>query len=179
MAEYSALGETAWGYTELIQGRVLMSPSGRPDHGRALMEFLVQLDSRLPEGWGAVHNLDVDLELAAPDEPGFSRRPDVIVLREDDGHRSSDEGRMVRASEVVLAVELVAADTRRIDLVDKLRDYADAGIPHYWTVDIDEPISLTARRLTEQFGYQDDQTATGIFRTEVPFPVEINLDRLV
>ncbi|HEX6352996.1 hypothetical protein [Actinophytocola sp.] len=27
MAEYSALGETAWGYTELIQGRVLMSPS--------------------------------------------------------------------------------------------------------------------------------------------------------
>jgi len=33
--------------------------------------------------------------------------------------------------------------------------------------------------LTEQFGYQDDQTATGVFRTDVPFPVEINLDRLV
>ena len=61
----------------------------------------------------------------------------------------------------------------------KRDDYADAGIPNYWIIDIDEPISLTACRLTEQFGYEDDQVATGVFRTEVPFPVEINLDRLV
>ncbi len=179
MAEYSALGETAWGYTELIQGRVLMSPGPGLAHGRALVEFLIQLNEQLPDGWAAVHNLDIDLGLAAPDEPGFSRRPDVIVLKDDDGHQASDEGRMVRASEVLVVVELVAADTRRIDLVDKRRDYADAGIPNYWIVDIDRPVSLTTCRLTEQFGYQDDQTATGTFRTDVPFPVEVNLDRLV
>jgi hypothetical protein len=45
--------------------------------------------------------------------------------------------------------------------VDKRRDYADAGIQNYWIVDIDDPISLTACRLTEEFGYVDDQTATG------------------
>lgn len=72
----------------------------------------------------------------------------------------------------------MAANTRRIDHVDKRRDYADAGIPNYWLIDIDEPVSLTACRLTED-GYVDDQTATGVFRTEVPFPVEINLGRLV
>ncbi|HEX6352995.1 hypothetical protein [Actinophytocola sp.] len=45
--------------------------------------------------------------------------------------------------------------------------------------DIDEPISLTECRLTEDFGYVDNQIATGVFKTDVPFPVEINLDRLV
>ena len=59
------------------------------------------------------------------------------------------------------------------------RDYADAGIQNYWIIDIDEPISLTACRLTEEFGYLDDQTATGTFRTEVPFPFEVSLDQLV
>ena len=34
-------------------------------------------------------------------------------------------------------------------------------------------------RQTEEFGYVDDQKATGVFRTEAPFQVEVNLDRLV
>jgi hypothetical protein len=38
---------------------------------------------------------------------------------------------------------------------------------------------VTACRLTNEFGYQDDQTATGVFRTDVPFPVEVDLNRLV
>ena len=86
---------------------------------------------------------------------------------------------MARASEVLVVAELVVADTRRIDHVHKRQDYADAGIPNYWIVDIDDPISLTACRLTEDFGYVDDQSATGVFRTEVPFPVVLDLDRLV
>jgi Uma2 family endonuclease len=131
----------------------------------------MDLHDRLPSELVAIHNLDVDLQLAPPDEPGFSRRPDMIIIEKSVGHQASDENRMVRASEVLVVVELSAADTRRIDHVDKRRDYADAGIPNYWIIDIDEPISLTACR--------DDQTATGVFRTEVPFSVEINLDRLV
>lgn len=61
----------------------------------------------------------------------------------------------------------------------KRSDYADAGIPNYWILDIDDPISLTACRLTEEFGYQDDQVAAGIFTTDVPFPFEVSLDLLV
>jgi Uma2 family endonuclease len=179
VAEYSALGETAWGYTELIQGRVLMSPGPGLAHGRALVQLCMELHDQLPDAWDAVHNLDVNLELVAPDEPGFSRRPDMIIIEEQAGHRASAENRMVRASEVLVVVELAAKDTRRIDHLDKRQDYADAGIPNYWIVDLDEPVSLTACRLTEEFGYMDDQTATGTFRTDVPFPFEVNLDRLV
>jgi Uma2 family endonuclease len=143
------------------------------------MELCMDLHDRLPGELMAVHNLDVDLQLVPPDSPGFSRRPDMIIIEEGVGHRADDEGRMVRASEVLVAVELVTADTRRIAHVDKRRDYADAGIPNYWIIDIDEPVSLTACRLTDELGYVDDQVATGTFTTEVPFPVEIDLGRLV
>lgn len=143
------------------------------------MNLCMDLHDRLPGELVAVHNLDVDLQLVPPNEPEFSRRPDMIIIEESAGHQASDEGRMVRASEVLVVVELATTDTRRIDHVHKRQDYADAGIPNYWIIDIDEPISLTACRLTDEFGYVDDQVATGTFRTEVPFPVEIDLGRLV
>jgi Uma2 family endonuclease len=179
VAEYSALGETAWGYTELIQGRVLMSPSPQPDHAVALGNVLTQLRDQVPAGAEALMNLDLDLQLAPADAPGSSRRPDLLVFDEGAGDRVSAEGGMLRAADVFVVIELVSADTKRIDHLHKRRDYADAGIPNYWIIDIDDPIALTACRLTEEFGYQDDQIATGIFTTEVPFPFEVNLDRLV
>lgn len=179
IGEYAALGETEHGYTELIEGRLISSPSPVPDHNNAALELAVALRPRLPEGFEVQMDVDVDLELALSDEPGSSRRPDLIVVRRDARKRVRSEGGMIRASEVLLAVEIVSPSSKRMDHVHKRNDYADAGIPNYWIIDIDDPISLTACRLTEQFGYQDDQVVTGTFRTDVPFPVEINLDRLV
>jgi Uma2 family endonuclease len=159
IAEYTAIGESAWGYTELIAGRVLMSPSPTPDHAVALGNLCLQLRDQVPDQFISVINLDVDLELVPADEPGFSRRPDMIIFRREATRRIEHEGGMVRASEVLVVIEIVAADTRRIDQVDKRRDYADAGIPHYWTFDL-------------------DRKAAGVFRTEVPFPVEVSLGLL-
>ncbi|MDQ3786918.1 MAG: Uma2 family endonuclease [Actinomycetota bacterium] len=177
--EYAALGETEHGYTELVEGRLLMSPSPAFKHSRAMGRLYSALVEQGPAEFEAVQELDIDLELAPPDEPGSSRRPDIIVVRQEFGDRLAEEGGIVPASEVLLVVEIVSPSSKRIDHVHKRNDYADAGIPNYWIVDIDDPISLTACRLTEQFGYQDDQVVTGTFRTDVPFPVEINLDRLV
>jgi Uma2 family endonuclease len=179
IAEYAALGETEHGYTELIEGRLIMSPSPVPDHNNAGFELGVALRSLLPDAFEVQLDMDVDLELAPADEPGSSRRPDLMVVSREARKRVRAEGGLIRASDVLLVVEIVSPSSKRTDHVHKRLDYADAGIPNYWIIDVDEPISLTACRLTEDFGYVDDQTATGIFRTEVPFPVEINLDRLV
>jgi Uma2 family endonuclease len=179
IAEYAALGETEHGYTELIEGRILVSPSPVPDHNYAIQELGMLLRPQLPESVETVPDMDVDLELAPANEPGFSRRPDLMIVTRGARKRVRANGGLIRASEVLVVVEIVSPGSKRIDHVDKRRDYADAGIPNYWIIDIDEPISLTACRLTEEFGYVDDQTATGVFRTEVPFPVEVNLDRLV
>ncbi|NJM92154.1 MAG: Uma2 family endonuclease [Rhodospirillaceae bacterium] len=147
-------------------------------HARFRHAFAALIE-QAPTEFEAVQELDVDLELVPAGEPGSARRPDIMVVRQEFGDRIAEEGGLVPASEVLLVVEIVSPSSKRTDHVHKRNDYADAGIPNYWIVDIDEPISLTACRLTEQFGYQDDQVATGVFRTDVPFPVEVELSRLV
>jgi Uma2 family endonuclease len=81
VAEYLALGETEFGYDELVEGRVFLSPSPGPDHNRALFRVAVQLEPQLPRELEVLLDLDVDLQLAPPDAPGFTRRPDVIVVQ--------------------------------------------------------------------------------------------------
>ena len=73
---------------------------------------------------------------------------------------------MLRASEVVLAVEIVSPGSERTDHTVKPLEYADAGIPHYWVVDLGEPgdrITLTAHHLAGEFGYGDAGPVAGTF----------------
>jgi Uma2 family endonuclease len=84
-----------------------------------------------------------------------------------------------RASDVLVAIEVVSPGSRRLDRRVKVDEYADAGIPHYWVVDLDEPISLLAGHLAGEFGYVDGGAVTGVFRTTEPFVFEIDLDALV
>jgi Uma2 family endonuclease len=179
IAEYAALGETEHGYAELIEGRLIMSPNPGLDHNTASLELAIALRPALPDDFETIPGVDVDLRLAPAGEPGFCRRPDLVVVSRGARKRVRAEGGLVQASEVLLAVEIVSPGSKRIDHAHKRLDYADAGVPNYWIIDLDDPISLTACRLTEEFGYVDDQTETGLFKTEVPFPVEINLDQLV
>ena len=51
--------------------------------------------------------------------------------------------------------EFVSPGSKPTDHVAKRADYADAGIPHYWIVDLDEPVSLIACHLAGEFGYVD------------------------
>ena len=178
VAEYAALGETEPGYTELIEGRLLMSPSPVPDHNFAVFELAIQLKPQLPETYEALLELDVDLELVPRTQPGFSRRPDLIVVDRQARRRVRSEGGLIRASEVAVIVEIVSPGSRRTDNIAKRRDYAEAGIPWYWIVDISDPISLVACFNTKEFGYQDHQRVKGTFTSDEPFPVMLDLDRL-
>jgi hypothetical protein len=90
----------------------------------------------------------------------------------------SREGGVLRASDVLVVVELVSPSARRTDHVVKRGEYADAGIPHYLIVDLAEPASLLACHLAGEFGYADGAAATGTFATTTPFAVEIDLGAL-
>ncbi|GAA5112878.1 Uma2 family endonuclease [Haloechinothrix salitolerans] len=176
--EYAALGETKSGYTELIEGRIMMSPSPAPKHNIALGELFIQLRGQVPAHLRVIQDVDVDLELVAADQPGFSRRPDLVVVESEAVERVEREGGMLRAAEVVVVIEVVSPGSRRIDYKDKHGEYADAGIPHYWIVDLDEPASVVACHLAGVLGYQDAPDVTGVFAVQEPFPVELDLRRL-
>ncbi|MGH3613189.1 MAG: Uma2 family endonuclease [Pseudonocardia sp.] len=134
------------------------------------------LRQQLPQHLVAVQDIDVDLELAPRAAPGFVRRPDLIVVHRDARLRVRREGCVVRASEVLVVVELVSPGSRRLDHVTKRGEYADAGIPHYWIVELGEPVTLLACHLAGEFGYADSGVVTGTFRTTEPFAFELRLD---
>lgn len=178
VAEYLALGETEHGYDELVEGRVVMSPSPVPDHNHAEYQTAVQLAPQLPADLEVLLDLDINLELAPPEAPGFTRRPDLLVVRRSARERVRREGGIIRAAEVVVVAEFVSPGSRRTDYVLKRADYADAGIPHYWIVDLDDPVSLVACHLAGELGYVDGGAAAGVFTTTEPFPVRLDLDAL-
>jgi Uncharacterized protein conserved in cyanobacteria len=178
IAEYAELDEPDSGYTELIEGRIVMSPSPSPMHNIASGELLIALRRQVPRHMRAIQDVDVDLGLAPVDRPGFSRRPDLVVVERDAVDRVEREGGVLRASEVLVVVEIVSPGSRRIDYKDKHGEYADAGVPHYWIVDLTEPVSLVACHLAGDLGYQDAPAVTIVFSAREPFEVRLDLDRL-
>jgi Uma2 family endonuclease len=178
IAEYAALGETDSGYTELVEGRLLMSPSPAPMHNIASLELAVQLRSQLPNHLKIVPEVDIDLELLPPGQPGFSRRPDLVLIQRAGLERVSSEGGLLRASEVLVVIEIVSPGSRRTDRVTKHGEYADAGIPHYWIVDLESPVSLLACHLAGEFGYADSGEVTSKFTTTEPIDLRLDLDKL-
>lgn len=187
VAEYLEIGEVEPGYTELVEGNVLMSPSPIFDHNDALFELALQIRSQLPAHLRLVLDLDVDLQLAPPSGPGTVRRPDLIVVDRAGPARVRREGGIIRAADVVLVAEIVSRGSRRTDHMVKRGEYADAGIPYYWIIDLGEPISLLACHSVDEagsaggpgeFGYADGGVVTGRYVTTEPFPVEIDLSAL-
>lgn len=173
--EYAALGETEAGFTELTEGRVVTSPYSGRQHNLATCLLAGQLERQLPRGLAFAVGTDVDLCLAPSGEPGFSRRPDLLVFGRAAVARADG---MLRADDVLVVAEIVAPGSKRTDYQVKHDEYADAGIPHYWIVDITEPVSLVACHQAGS-GYEDASAVTGTFTTDVPFPVKIDLDALL
>lgn len=185
VAEYAALEGPEWGYTELQEGLVLVSPSPVPDHNVAGVELILQLRPQLPAHLEVIPDVDVDLELVAADEPGFARRPDLVIVHRGARDRVRAHGGLIRASEVEVIVEIVSPGSRRMDYRTKHEEYADAGIPRYWIVDLTDPLSLVDCQLAAQFGYQDATAVTSAYTSTVTgrdghtFTVTLALDRLL
>ncbi|WP_237774288.1 Uma2 family endonuclease [Actinosynnema sp. ALI-1.44] len=124
-------------------------------------------------------DIDVDLELVPGDQPGTVRRPDLIIVDRADRKWARAERRVLRASEVLLVVETVSPGSRRMDYRIKRDEYADAGIRHYWILDLDEPVSSLAFRLTDEFGYVANGEAAGKFSTSEPVALDVDLTALL
>jgi Uma2 family endonuclease len=176
---YIALGEDDSCRSELQEGNLLMSPSPAPDHMIVMGRLFVQLEQELPPGPQVIPDVDVDLELVPRGKPGFVRRPDLVVVHQAAVDRIRRDGGILRASDTLVVVEIVSPGSYRTDHLIKRGEYADAGIPHYWIVDLDEPVTLIDCHLAAQFGYQDPGPVTGRFVTTDPFPVGLTLDGLL
>jgi Uma2 family endonuclease len=181
ISEYAQLGEDDRYRWELQEGNLVMSPSPSPGHMLASGQLRDQLQAQLPDTVVVIQDVDIDLQLDRKDQPGTSRHPDLVVVERSAVERVRAESGLLNAAEVLLVIEIVSPGSRRTDCVIKRAEYADAGIPHYWIVDLEpaDAVSLRAcRRTGDASGYVDGGPQVSTYRTEAPYPLAIDLQRI-
>jgi Uma2 family endonuclease len=157
---------------ELIDGSIIVSPSATPDHNIIAMWIATVLWDSLPNRRFMI-GTDQSATIDEHNEP----RPDVVVARVRNLQRSP-----FPMEDAILAVEVVSPSSGLRDRETKRALYAQAGIPSYWLVEPDEEqptIRLTEFTLGPDKAYvRVAHRVTGVFRTESPWPVEIDLAAL-
>jgi Uma2 family endonuclease len=128
LATYPPLNDVS-GKLELVDGVIVhVSPALNP-HSRYQGEVFYRLKmaygDETPKGWV------VRVELTVRLNDHSTRDPDIAVLR----NPGNDKGPGT-PGDVLMLVE-IAYTTLRTDLKAKRRNYAAAGIPHYWIVDVE------------------------------------------
>ena len=171
LAEWEALPEDEVLRLELVEGVLVMSPQPCSWHQHAGNRVTHRSNDQLPPALIAL----AEVEVVLTEEPLTIRVPDVIVTR---AKLFDTNPPRYAASDVLLAVELLSDGTRRVDRVLKFSEYADAGIPQYWIIDLVERTTLLAYVLVdgtyELSGEHSGQVALDV----AGHPVLLDLDAL-
>jgi Uma2 family endonuclease len=169
--EWEALPESNELRLELAEGVLVLSPKPMSWHQHASNRLTFQSNQQLPRALIAL----ADVEVVLTDLPLTIRVPDVTVTRTELFDLNPAR---YRAGEVLLAVEVLSDGTRRVDRVLKFSEYADAGIPQYWIIDLGTPTTLLAYTLVDG-DYQLSGEHSGLVELAVGgHPVTIDLDAL-
>jgi Uma2 family endonuclease len=158
-------------HTELLDGSlVFMSPQTR-FHSRTMR----LLDNALLEQ--APDHLDVDREMTVKLDSKNRPEPDIVVFPAK--AVTGPNQTWYKPEDIILAVEVVSADSRERDREVKPGKYAAAGVPHFWRVEQDDEKGLPVVYVYELDPATKAYALTGIFhdrlKVSVPFDVEIDL----
>ncbi|GAA3363856.1 Uma2 family endonuclease [Saccharopolyspora gregorii] len=172
LAEFDELPEDDPRHHELQEGVLQVSPKAALLHQRAVHALTRALTAQLSAEWEAIGPAQVALDATWPPTV---RTPDAVIVPTSVVDLNPNR---VHANVVAVALEVVSPGSRSTDRIVKPYEYARAGIPHYWVVDIDEPVSLTAYRLVDG-GYETCFDGAGTFKTTAPFDLALDLQNLV
>jgi Uma2 family endonuclease len=137
LADWEAIPEDEQFRLELVEGVLSITQRPLSLHQRAVVRLTTRLDAQLP-----LHLTSMaEIEVVVIERPLTIRIPDLIITREVVVERNVPR---VIAADVLLAVEILSDGSRRVDRILKFAEYAEAGIPAYWIIDLDEPASLRA-----------------------------------
>jgi Uma2 family endonuclease len=172
LEEYDALPEDNSRHYELEEGILILSPRAASLHHMVASHLMLLLYPQLPPEWCVLHDAEVVIQRGFPTSV---RAPDVLIVPKAVARANVPR---FTPDQVLLAVEIISPGSRVRDSVTKAAEYARAGIPHYWVIDLDEQVSLTEHRLVGDLRYQQFTAVTGVFKTAEPFSLEIDLTQL-
>jgi Uma2 family endonuclease len=110
---------------QLVNGWIVAIPPIGPEHSTSTSLIAAAIEGSLPAGWIVRRQDPITLATGEPE-------PDVVVAR---GTIRDYSRRHPGANDVALVVE-VADATLNFDRVEKLLEYAAAGIVEYWIVNL-------------------------------------------
>ncbi len=175
---------------EVIDGMVVTCASPTENHQGLAQAFIAALQEAAKKHdtrRGSCHRVRGQLDMLLTEVPFSYRRPDALVYRWLPEDRRGKWRNKPYAMDVVIAVEIVSPNTRTVDRSTKRIEYAEAGIPHYWIVEMaqnDGPAFAVERlRLQAERRYGSEGTTyrgKDLLAVDVadPFDIKISWDQL-
>jgi Uma2 family endonuclease len=153
---------------EVVDGHLVVTPPPSQDHQLVAGRLHEQLAAACPPEWEVVQEYPLPLGTDG-------RVPDLAVVRRR-ALASRSEPYPQGPGDFGLVVEISSPSTRKTDLFAKPGEYAEAGIPLFWRVDLQPELAVHPFRLGP-YGYRP-YTVRGS-RCPVPWgTVELDLPRL-
>ncbi|MCG5221056.1 Uma2 family endonuclease [Streptosporangium sp. KLBMP 9127] len=158
---------------EIINGRLIVSPVGTPEHQRAAARLLRTLYDHVERrGWDAFAGLDVCM-----DGSRDPYEPDLVVAPPDAPRWG---GRELFVSGLIMVAEVVSESSVRDDREEKPGIYATGRIPVFLVVDpIADPASVTVYSAPKDGQYTTSTTVTMGKEIHLPDPIDFTLDTAV
>ncbi|MCO5988291.1 Uma2 family endonuclease [Actinoallomurus spadix] len=165
---------------ELVNGWIIVAPwpSTFNDHAAKKLE-------RALEDAAAGAAADVYIKGPLDIDTGPSIRvPDIVVVGGEAARAArARRARAYDAADVLLVVEIVSprSGSEQHDRVDKVFEYARAGIPQYWLVDLEPEPCIVIRRLGDEGRYHVTGSADrgSALKIDEPFPFGFGVASLV
>ncbi|MGH3694300.1 MAG: Uma2 family endonuclease [Pseudonocardiaceae bacterium] len=112
---------------ELLDGALLVSPSARVRHQRLSFRLAVALDAAIPFGLEVLEAINIRVG------PGKILIPDLAVVTV-----PGLDLTVCEAADVILVVEITSPGNAAVDRAVKPQLYAQAGVPNYLRIELDE-----------------------------------------
>lgn len=157
---------------ELVEGVLTPMAAPRSWHQNTGTNLPYRTDEQLPHDLIALSGVAILLS----DPPPTVRIPDMIVTL-----TAAHEANPSRfdAADVRLVVEILSDGTRKVDRILKSAEYAEAGVPRYWILDIDGAVTLVSYLLVDG-AYELVGEFTGTAQLDLDgYPVTLDLEALV
>jgi Uma2 family endonuclease len=149
---------------ELVNGQVVRCEKPSRAHQAAATRVVAMLDTaaeaHMARNPGMCLDTSSDIDVLLWEVPATTiRSPDAALF-----DCAPNAVRPLPASLVKVVVEVVSPGSRKADKLDKMAEYADAGIPFYWLVWLadDHVLSIDIHVLDHTLGYYR------LFRTLTP-----------
>ena len=156
---------------ELLDGALIMSPSPTAAHQTIAGRLMVALEADCPDEYDVTQGVEVRVN---------NRRsfiPDVLVTTSVAAARRTAK---YEPHEVVLAVEIVSEGSQSMDRILKPALYAQAGIPFYWRIEIEDGLTVYTYKIDPVHEvYAETGRWTKFVDTGEPWPINLPISRLI